>query len=163
MLELGHEYKTLGFATAALTPIKTDWPRFKAAGFDFITDDRAALMERIRDPRARKVKIFVDEVARTIGKFDRDAEVFCAEVRHAGGGGHQLHLAGQRPTMLNVTIREQCTGLFMFRLPLMDCKRMAETFGQPGLIAGTALLPREYFHCTNKMGSLVKKSLTWKG
>jgi hypothetical protein len=155
-LLLAREYKKLGLPVAVMTPIVRDVPRWRNAGADFVTGDRAALLTMLKRPGSRGIMVFLDEAAETAQKYDKEIEVFCAKARHDGpneGGGHTLHFICQRATMMNVNVREMCTRLYMLRQGIEDCEVLARKWGQPQLRKGHLLQPLEYMHCTNVVGS----------
>ena len=151
MMELVRQYKGLGLATAALTPIDRDLPRWQAAGVDFVTKDRAKLLALLKDPRSWGVMVMIDEAGQTIGRHDREVEGFCAEARHQG---HTLHFGVQRATKMNKDIRENCTGLFAFRQGIDDAETLTRTFGHKELMECANLDVRQFIHCTTSKGSV---------
>jgi hypothetical protein len=107
------------------------------SGAAFVTNDRATFLRRFYN-NMRTVWI-IDE-ART-GLQPRDIALF-TQGRH---WGHSLVMIGQRATMLNKTMREQCSALIAFSQGQEDAKDLAEDYGDSSLREVGNNWPRLHF------------------
>lgn len=154
--KLAREYQRLGYKVGVYTvPGTLDGrpdPRWSFA--DFVTLDRAKFLHRFHN--SYKVMWFVDECNRTVGWHDPEME---ATGTSGSLAGHTLHYITQRAATFNLTVREQCSRLFMFRQGPKDCAALVEAFGQPELSEGPMLLKGRYLYCTTERGSLRRGDL----
>ena len=119
-----------------LDPLHDEWP------CDFQTDDQAEFLRVFwAQPGA---DVFIDESGDAIGRFNDTMNRTATKGRH---WGHNVHFITQRGAQLSVTVRDQCSHLFLFASGLKDCKIHAEEWNKPMLIEAAGFPAGEYFHC----------------
>jgi hypothetical protein len=91
---------------------------------------------------------FIDEAGESVGRFDLVMQRTATKGRH---WGHNVHYLTQRGTQLAMTVRDQCSHLFLFTTGLKDCKTHADEWNQPLLLDAASLKAGEYFH-VNRFG-----------
>ena len=105
---------------------------------------------------SRQCAVFFDEAGETCEDFKSEMTRTATRGRHRG---HRNHYISQRGTLIQRTMRDQCTRLFLFNTGLEDCKIHANEWNAPELKEGGHLLGvGEYYHVA-KMGSLTKQHL----
>ena len=101
---------------------------------------------------SRACGVFIDEAGDVAGQHDKDFQKTATRGRH---WGHRCHYISQRGTMINRTIRDQCSHLFLFATALEDCKVHAKEWNEPRLMEAAQLNQGEYFHA-QRFGELKK-------
>lgn len=135
--KLAHHYKQQGIAVIVLDPIADpEWPA------DFRTSDPDEFLDFYW--QARGCAAFIDEAGETVGRFDTAMQKTATRGRH---WGHRNHYISQRGTMINRTVRDQCSTVFLFSTALEDCKIHARDWNKPGLIEAAKLAQGEYLAC----------------
>lgn len=93
----------------------------------------------------RSCHAFIDEAGDVVGQYDDLMRRTATKGRH---WGHSCYYIAQRGQLLNTTVRAQCRHLFLFAMPLDDCKALAKDFNKPELLQANSLAQGEYFHVT---------------
>lgn len=120
---------------------------------DYCTDDPAAFMRVLKaNPNAA---VFVDEGGETVGRYNQAMEKLATQFRHLG---HNCHFISQRPVQLPLTIRANCSGLFLFSSCATDAKTLAEDFVCPDLLKATSLPQGRYLFKT-RFGPMVEGNI----
>jgi hypothetical protein len=106
----------------AQTVIVFDPMRTVTAGGDWgegahIFDQEEAFLMMMEDERVQHAHIFVDEADMVFNHGRRENFWMLTRGRHYG---FAMNLISQRPKLLHPTVRDQCTRLYMFRLPTND-------------------------------------------
>lgn len=101
---------------------------------------------------SRGCAVFIDEAGDVAGQHDKDFQKTATRGRH---WGHRCHYLSQRGTMINRTIRDQCSQLFLFATALEDCKVHAKEWNRAELLDASKLRQGEYFH-VSRFGELKK-------
>ena len=132
-----HAYKARGISTLVLDPLND--PRWQA---DFQTSNPADFL-RVYWAN-KKCAAFIDEGGLVAGRFDDTMITTATQGRH---WGHNNHYISQRATLLSLTIREQCSELYLFAMAKAGCKSLAEDFNKPQLLEASEFLDGTYFRC----------------
>ena len=98
---------------------------------------------------------FIDEASRVCKHHAADAIQTATMGRHKG---HRNYYISQRANLIDVTIRDQCSHLFLFNSGLKDSILHAEEWNQPELKNATSLAKGEYYYC-KKMGEFSRHKL----
>lgn len=145
---LAAKYKAAGINVLVLDPILD--PTWNA---DYITHDPDEFLNVLWS--SRSCACFVDEAGESAGQYDKAMMKTATKSRH---WGHNMHYLSQRGTMINTTIRGQCSQLFLFLSGKNDGKTHAEEWAHESLKDCTNLKKGEFFHCT-RGGQLTKQSV----
>lgn len=145
--KLARGYKANGQGILVLDPLGDDWD------CDFKTPEPAEFLRVVWD--SRSCAAFVDEAGDSAGQHDKDMQRTATRGRH---WGHRFHYISQRGTMINRTIRDQCTHLFLFGTALEDCKTHAKEWNKPQLLEAAKFKQGDYFYCT-RFGELQKSNI----
>ncbi|OEU74974.1 MAG: hypothetical protein BA864_13875 [Desulfuromonadales bacterium C00003093] len=127
--------KSRNIKTIVLDPICD--PAFCA---DFQTADPVEF-ERIWKS-SRGCWCFIDESG-TVGKFSDTIREAATKGRH---WGHSFFFLAQKATQVEPLVRDQCSGLFLFRSGLQSRKILAEEFDCADILEPVEML--EYHHVT---------------
>lgn len=92
--------------------------------------------------------VFIDEASMVCQHHAADAIKTATMGRHRG---HINHYISQRANLMDKTIRDQTSHLFLFNSGNTDCKMHAEEWNVPDLKNGTSLKVGQYYHA-KKMG-----------
>lgn len=82
-----------------------------------IFDQEEAFLTMMGDDRVMRAHIFVDEADMVFNHARRENFWMLTRGRHYG---FEMNLISQRPKLLHPTCRDQCTRMYMFRLPIND-------------------------------------------
>lgn len=104
---------------------------------------------------SRSCAVFVDEAGDSAGQHDKEMQKTATKGRHFG---HRVHYISQRGTMINRTIRDQCSHLFLFATALEDCKVHSREWNRPELMEASKFVQGDYFHVT-RFGQLSKSNI----
>lgn len=87
---------------------------------------------------------FIDEAGDVCKNWDVDTVKTATRGRH---WGHRNHYIAQRASTISLTIRDQCSELFLFNSGPKDCKMHAEEWNCPEIAEkGPWLEKGEFFH-----------------
>jgi hypothetical protein len=131
---LAHGYMRRGIKTAVLDPLRD--PAWRA---DMLTPDRAAFMAFVRTNKSRA--LFVDESGSAIDRHDTSTDWLTTTSRHLG---HAAHFIAHRPQQLSVTLRLQCTRLYLFTVSDKDARLLADEWNCPALLDCSGLAKGEF-------------------
>lgn len=131
------DFKKAGISTIVLDPLSD--PSWKA---DFQTKDPEEFLRVLWNSRG--CAAFVDEAGENAGQYDSAMIKSATKGRHFG---HSMHYISQRGTMINTTIRGQCSKLFLFATGKKDSLVHAEEWGHDGLKSANTLKRGEFFAC----------------
>ena len=105
---------------------------------------------------SRQCAVFYDEAGETCRDYSKEMTRTATRGRHRG---HRNHYISQRATLILKTMRDQCTGLFLFNTSLEDCKVHSNEWNAPELKEnGPFLKIGEYYH-KQRMGDLTHGDL----
>jgi hypothetical protein len=128
------DFDRKGIASIILDPLNDpDWQtphRFKSAP-EFLELAKAS----------RSCALFIDESGSSVGKYNPDMDWCTTQARH---WGHKTYLICQRAQQVGVTLRNQCSQMFVFNVGMKDAKLIAEEWSRPE-IEGAADLPQFHF------------------
>lgn len=104
------------------TVIVFDPMRTETAGGDwgegaYIFDQEENFLTMMQDERTARTHVFVDEADMVFNHGRMENFWMLTRGRHYG---FEMNLISQRPKLLHPTVRDQCTRLYMFRLPVND-------------------------------------------
>lgn len=128
------QLRSQGYKTLVLDPNKD--PSFNA---DFQTKDPLEF-ERVFKS-SRSCFCFIDESG-YIGKFSECLKESATRGRHFG---HSFFFLAQKATQIEPLVREQCSGLFLFRAGLQSRKILAEEYDSPELLEPLEMLEYHTF------------------
>ena len=135
--KLAAVYKEQGIGVLVLDPIgDPSWPA------DFRTSDPDEFLQVYWS--SKKCAVFIDEAGESVGRFDMAMQKTATRGRH---WGHKNHYLSQRGTMINRTVRDQCSTIFLFNTALEDCKVHARDWNQPELLNASKLPQGHYLTC----------------
>lgn len=120
-----------------ITPYQSAWP-----GAAFVTDDIDELYAIAKHPDSRNLLIIIDESSVGIGRNPQDKQWFATQARH---WGHTVLFLAQREVQVSVTVRDQCTWIYIFRIAKKDAEKFADEFGHPVLKEAHQLGKLEFF------------------
>jgi hypothetical protein len=108
---------------------------------DYQTTDPFKLLALAK--RSKRCAIFLEEAGECIGrgKQAREMQWFTTGSRK---WGHSIYLIAQRATMIELSIRAQCTAAYVFRQCRDDAEELARQFAEPEL-ERAATLPKYQF------------------
>lgn len=95
--------------------------------------------------QSRNCALFIDESGAAIGRYAGPMHALATQSRHMG---HKAHFFVQRGSLLDKTVRDQCSILFLFRVSKSDAKTFADEFGWDELEKANALEPGECYKVT---------------
>jgi hypothetical protein len=145
---LAQKYKANSINVLVLDPDKrSGW------GADFLTADPAEFLDVVK--LNKTCALFIDESGQMIGRYSREMAWLATNSRK---WGHRAHFITQRATQLDPTIRNQCTGLFLFKQSLNDAKILANEFVCPKLIEACELSQGEYLAKIGVDGDVFKSN-----
>jgi energy-coupling factor transporter ATP-binding protein EcfA2 len=146
---LAQSYKSQGVAVLVHDPVgDPEWPA------DLRTANAEDFFRVYND--SRRCAVFFDEAGETCEEFRHEITKTATRGRHRG---HRNHYIAQRGTLILRTIRDQCSGLFLFNTGLEDCKIHASEWNAPDIKEdGPFLETGEYFH-KQRMGQLQRGHL----
>jgi hypothetical protein len=104
---------------------------------------------------SRRCAVFIDEAGDAVGRYDVVMQKTATRGRH---WGHSVHFITQRGSQIAVTVRDQCTRLFLFRTGPRDAKTHAEEWAQPELLT-TPHLPKGCYFYVTRFGEIRRGSL----
>lgn len=136
--QLSHAYSNNGFGVLVLDPMRD--ARWRA---NFITSNPDEFLRVFWN--SQRCMAFIDEAGETVGRFDELMVRTATRGRH---WGHSCHYLSQRGALLNRTVRDQCSHLFLFTTALEDCKLHANEWNKPQLREACNLAQGDYFHAT---------------
>ena len=143
--QLVQTYKAGGIKTIVLDPLHD--PKWYA---DYQTDDPENFLTTLWS--SRSCAVFIDEAGDMVGRYD---DVMIKTATRGRHWGHSLHYLSQRGTLLNRTVRDQCSHIFLFTSSFEDCKIHANEWNKPALKDGYLLPQGVCFHAT-RYGDLEK-------
>ncbi len=141
-------YKNSGFEVLVSDPLSDpSWP----------TEHRFSDVGQFLDCfwNSRTCAVFVDEAGDSAGQHDKVMQRTATRGRH---WGHRCHYISQRGTMINRTIRDQCSHLFLFGTALEDCKIHAKEWNRPELLEAAKFKQGDYFHVT-RFGDITRSNI----
>lgn len=129
-----------GVPLLVLTPFAEDatWQA------DFVTDDPEKFLKMVFN--TTRCQVVIDEAGETIGQFDKSMNKIATRGRHYG---HQAFFIAQRPTMINVNTRTQCTNCFCFMQWGTESKELVKDFADALFVEAPNLKQGE---CIAKVG-----------
>lgn len=128
---------------------------FKRWGADYETDNMQEFLHVYF--KSLNCVAFIDEASQYCGRGVTHDMIKTATIgRHLG---HVNYYIAQRGSQINMTIREQCNELFLFRQGVKDSTLWAEEFANEKLKQASELRHHEFFYA-NKDGRDVKKYIT---
>lgn len=104
---------------------------------------------------SRRCAVFIDEAGESVGRYDKTMLTTATRGRH---WGHAVHYISQRGTLINRTVRDQCSHLFLFTTAFEDSKVHASEWNKNDLKTANLLPQGHYFHCT-RFGKCSKNKL----
>jgi hypothetical protein len=107
---------------------------------DMLTPDRAAFMAFVKTNKSRA--LFVDESGSAIDKHDTSNDWLTTTSRHLG---HAAHFIAHRPAQLSVTLRLQCSRLYVFTIGEKDARLLADEWNCPELQTCSRIGKGEFF------------------
>ena len=131
-------YRRAGIHSIVFDPL--DDPKWHA---DFKTADLDEFMRVVWE--SRQCAIFIDEAGESAGRYDNEMIKVATRGRH---WGHKAHFLSQRGVQIATTIRDQCTGMFLFTTSASDCKIHANEWNDEQLRTGNTLKQGEFFFVT---------------
>tara|TARA_R110000803_G_scaffold164080_1_gene227828 strand:- start:4985 stop:5497 length:513 start_codon:yes stop_codon:yes gene_type:complete len=145
---LATKYKKEGIGVLVFDPVNDpDWP------CDFKTDNWEEFLNAYWN--SEKCMVFIDEAGTVCKRFAQDAIKTATMGRHRG---HINHYICQRANLLDLTIRDQASHLFLFNSGLKDCVMHSEEWNAQELKEGTGLKTGEYFY-KSRMGNISRNYL----
>lgn len=105
--------------------------------------------------QAQGCALFVDEAPHVIGRYDSEMHWLATQARHRG---HWSHFVAQHYKALPPPVRDQCTLLFLFRVPPDTADALARDFTQPELLEATQLGQGEFIQAS-RFGGCERKRL----
>jgi energy-coupling factor transporter ATP-binding protein EcfA2 len=145
---LAQKYKTHGIGVLVNDPLgDPTWPA------DYRTSEVDEFLEQFW--ASRGCAAFIDEAGDCAGTHDKDMVKTATRGRH---WGHRCHYISQRGTMIARSIRDQCTGLFLFCTALEDCKVHAAEWNCPELLEAAKFKQGDFFHVT-RFGQLTRSNI----
>ena len=146
---LAAQYKAQGVGVIVHDPIGD--PEWNA---DFQTANFEEFMRVYKESRG--CAAFFDESGEACQEYPQEMTRTATRGRHRG---HRNHYIAQRGTLIIRTMRDQCTGLFLFNTGLEDCKiHAAEWNAQEIKELGQFLQVGQYYHKA-RMGALSRNYL----
>lgn len=117
-----------------LDPNLADWD------CDFITDDCDEFMRVAKSEQS--CYLVIDESGESLDKYDDSLKWLGTRSRHFG---HRLIVIAQEMTLLNKTIRGQCSDLILFEVNWQDAKDWAKLFNDKTLENASTLTDYKYY------------------
>lgn len=146
---LAQSYKNQGIAVLVHDPVGD--PEWQA---DYRSANAEEFFKIYND--SRRCAVFFDEAGETCEEFRHEITKTATRGRHRG---HRNHYIAQRGTLILRTVRDQCSGLFLFNTGLEDCKVHSAEWNAPDIKEyGPFLETGEYFH-KQRMGELIRGHL----
>ena len=146
---LCENYKNQGVETIVLDPMHD--PRWQCS---FKTAEPDLFFQVYND--STRCAAFFDEAGDLCKDYPTEMIRTATKGRHRG---HRNHYIAQRATLINRTIRDQCTELFLFNSALEDCKIHAAEWNAPDIRDhGPFLAQGEYFY-KQRLGILQRGKL----
>lgn len=109
--------------------------------------------------KSRSCMLYLDESGETVGRYNDEMLWLATRARHYG---HISHFITQRVVLLNRTVRDQCSKLFLFRVSANDAKTLADDWANTSLLDAASLNRFEFIYC-HRFGTTKKFALTQKG
>lgn len=109
--------------------------------------------------KSRSCMLYLDESGETVGRYNDEMLWLATRARHYG---HISHFITQRVVLLNRTVRDQCSKLFVFRVSANDAKALADDWANPHLYNAANLDKYQFIYC-NRFGATKKYTLTLNG
>ena len=132
--KLAGRYRLRGTPIIVLDPdLRQEWQA------DFITDDPEKFLQVCKMNQG--AALFIDESGQTIGRYAGSMSWVATNSRK---WGHKAHFISQRATQLDLTMRTQCSNLFLFKQSINDSKILSGEFVCPGLMEACNLKKGEY-------------------
>lgn len=149
--KLARDYNDKGIGLLIFDPVNDpEWP----SGEDvFKTDNWEEFLSAYWN--SERCMVFIDEAGQVCNRFSTEAIKTATMGRHRG---HINHYICQRANLLDLTIRDQASHLFLFNSGYKDCQMHAEEWNKQELKEGTTLQQGEYFYCS-RMGQLTRNKL----
>lgn len=133
-VKLAQNYKKRGINVLVLEPFKSQ--KWNA---DFITDNANEFLDVVFTNKS--CAIFIDESGDMIGRYNEAMNKLATVSRHYG---HNSHFICQRATMINPTIRSQCSNIFLFKQSLDDAKILSKEYVCDDLLNSHKLRQGQY-------------------
>lgn len=134
--KLADAHQRAGTGILVLTAVWEKWPA------DYQTTRPDDFLDNFW--KSRGCVAFLDEAGTTVGRFSETMRETATRGRHYG---HSCYYLVQRPSLLDTTVRTQCSQLYCFALSLADAEALAEEWLQPELCEAPNLKRGEYFKC----------------
>ena len=145
---LARGYQARGIRTIVLDPLAD--PEWQA---DFQTADADEFLRVFW--ASQSCAVFIDEAGEAVGRYNAVMSSTATRGRH---WGHAVHFVSQRGVQIAMTVRDQCSHLFLFTTALKDAQVHANEWNRPELETANRLAQGNYFHCT-RFGVLNRGSL----
>jgi hypothetical protein len=104
---------------------------------------------------SRSCAVFIDEAGDAVGRYDVVMQKTATRGRH---WGHSVHFLTQRGSQISVTVRDQCTRMFLFRTGPRDAKTHAEEWAQRELL-NAPYMPKGCYYYVTRFGEIKRGSL----
>ncbi len=104
---------------------------------------------------SKRCAVFIDEAGDCAGQHDKAMQKTATKGRH---WGHRVHYISQRGTLINRTVRDQCSHLFLFATALQDVKTHSAEWNRPQLLDAANFQQGDYFH-TGRFGGLTQSNI----
>lgn len=134
--QLTHFYRGKNVKVILLDPMND--PGYHA---DFRTRDPNEFLRVLWDSEG--CAGFIDESGKFAGRYDDAMIETATESRHFG---HRCHYISQRGAQLSVTLRQQCTQMFLFSTSQSDCKIHSNEWNEPEFLTGHQLPQFHYLY-----------------
>lgn len=96
-----------------------------------VFDNAEDFTHAVRSPECTSAHVFVDESGEILGEgYSREHTWLATRSRH---WGHSVYFIGQRAMQIPLTMRTQCTRIYMFTTNINDASIYAEDFNCPAL------------------------------
>lgn len=95
--------------------------------------------------KSKKCAVFIDEAGQAVGRYDTVMQQTATKGRH---WGHNVHFLSQRGAQIAVTVRDQCSHLFLFTSSKKDSVIHANEWNKDQLMEASQLPKGAYFHVT---------------
>lgn len=104
---------------------------------------------------SRRCAAFIDEAGDMVGRYDALMQKTATRGRH---WGHAMHYISQRGVQLSVTVRDQCSHLFLFTTAKKDAEIHANEWNEDALRDAHKLKQGDFFHAT-RFGTLERSNV----
>lgn len=149
--QTGSRLRNHGYVVVAFNPNNelgyTEEDEYGCVAADYATNDpdefHGLLLDVYKEHKGEPIHVIIDEAAKLIPHSSNEWEWITAQGRHFG---FNVILICQRAVMLNPTVRNQCTRLFLFPCSKMDAKYYYDEYDAKELLGATKLKRCEYLY-----------------